>query len=208
MNQIVALLVVYVAVSLAVYLVTRTLRGAVEHFKLEAYDRHLGSILGGVKGVMLCLVITLVAVAISPAAREQVMQSKSGYAVAVVLDKLQPIIPAGVHEVIAPYVNALDSTVAKGQTAEPKPEETIAPASPTTLAQKIAKPVPAASPIASPTPKPVTTTDEYVIPQVVIVEKPATTPSPQQADKKEEPAKRSLLPSFLRIANQHMSTAR
>lgn len=113
-NYLLALLLIYVAVSLGVYTVARSVRNVIEKFKMEAYDRHLGAILGGVKGLLLCLVITFFLVAMSPPAREHIRLSHSGYMAAVLMDKMHTVMPPAVHDALAPYIHSLDDTVEDG----------------------------------------------------------------------------------------------
>jgi membrane protein required for colicin V production len=101
-------------VSLAVFLLALSIREAIARIKLQEYDRHLGLLLGGIKGVLLCLVITFFAVAMSPAARDHILQTHSGYAAALVMSHLDPIMPPALHEKLHPYIHALDETLPAG----------------------------------------------------------------------------------------------
>lgn len=110
-NYLFALLTVYVVVSLGIYLIARSVRNVIEKFKMEAYDRHLGAILGGVKGLLLCLVVTFFLVTMSPPAREHIRTSHSGYLAAIIMDQLHEVMPPAVHDAIGPYIHSLDDTV-------------------------------------------------------------------------------------------------
>jgi membrane protein required for colicin V production len=106
-----AMLVLYVVFSFLSFAVARKLRGWIEAAKFEEYDRHLGAVFGLVKGVMFCLVMTFFTVTLSgrfPGLREQVFDSYSGKAAAVAMDRLHPIMPAELHDVLAPYIHSLD----------------------------------------------------------------------------------------------------
>lgn len=108
MNYLLALLVLYLAVSLSVYLLARSVKDYIVKFKLEEYDKHLGSLLGGVKSVLFCLVIMFFSVAMSAKARDYLIETHSGYAAAIVMDALHPVMPAEAHDAIEPYIHALD----------------------------------------------------------------------------------------------------
>jgi membrane protein required for colicin V production len=118
-NRLIALLVVYLVVSFSVYLLARALRETIAQFKLEAYDHHVGSILGATKGVLAAMIVTFFLVAVSARAGEYIVNTHSGYAAAVVMDQLHAVIPAEIHDRMHPYIHSLDH--AKGH--EPSHEE-------------------------------------------------------------------------------------
>lgn len=136
-NYLFALLSIYVAVSLSIYMVARSVRNAIEKFKMEAYDRHLGAMLGGVKGLLLCLVVTFFLVTMSPPAREHIRTSHSGYFAAVLMDRMHDVMPPAVLEAIEPYIHSLDDAVEDGphdhghslraHRDEEKPEQILLP---------------------------------------------------------------------------------
>lgn len=81
-NRLIAMLALYVATSLAVWLVFRVISGAINAVHLSAFDRQLGLLLGLAKGVLLCIVITFFSVTLAPAYRHQIVGSRSGRLVA------------------------------------------------------------------------------------------------------------------------------
>ena len=81
----------------------------IESMKIEALDRHLGAILGLVKGGMFSLFLTFFLVTLSHAARETIINSESGYVAAVVIDRLDPVIPGDLHALLEPYIRRLDA---------------------------------------------------------------------------------------------------
>lgn len=109
MNYILALLVLYLSTSLGVYLLARSLKEYIVKFKLEEYDKHLGAVLGGIKGLLFCLAIIFFSVAISASAREHIIQTHTGYASAILIDALHPVIPDGIHDPLEEYIHALDT---------------------------------------------------------------------------------------------------
>ena len=110
-NRYLAMLVLYLAVSLSVYLLASSFKQYIVRLKLEEYDRHLGSIFGGFKALLFALVVTFFAVALSPTARDHVLQTRSGYAFAVVLDKFHSVMPQAMHDVLDPYIHRVDSRI-------------------------------------------------------------------------------------------------
>ena len=98
-----ALLVCYVAVSGGVFFVAWLIRATLRRIKFEAFDRHLGMILGGVEGILLGIIGTLFVVSLAPASREPIFTSTSGKVVAKILATVEPILPAETGAVLKPF---------------------------------------------------------------------------------------------------------
>ena len=77
-NRFVALLAIYVAIALGVHLIARVFRSAIESIKMESFDRHIGTVLGALKGCLLCLAITFFFVSLSPKGRDHVLHTQIG----------------------------------------------------------------------------------------------------------------------------------
>jgi membrane protein required for colicin V production len=88
-----AMLACYVAVSGGIYLVAWSIRTILKQWKFEAYDRHLGMILGGTEGALLGIVGTLFVLSLAPASRQPIMASTSGKIVGSVLSVAEPALP-------------------------------------------------------------------------------------------------------------------
>jgi membrane protein required for colicin V production len=108
LNRIAAMLILYLATSLAIWLIFRVVAGMIDRVKLKEFDRQVGGLFGAAKGVLLCVVVTFFAVGLSEDVREHILGSRSGHYIAVFLDKAQPVLPEGLHEVLDPYLNKLD----------------------------------------------------------------------------------------------------
>lgn len=102
------MLALYVGLALVCFAVARVLRGWIEKAKFEEFDRHLGALLGLLKGAVFALVLIFFVVTISERLRGQVMNSYSGYAAAIVMDRLHPVMPEELHAVLEPYIHQLD----------------------------------------------------------------------------------------------------
>ena len=81
-NRLLAMLALYVATSLVVWLVFRVVSGAISAVHLSSFDHQLGLLLGLAKGVLLCIVVTFFAVTLAPGYRDQIVGSRSGRIVA------------------------------------------------------------------------------------------------------------------------------
>lgn len=119
-NIFLAMLILFLGTGLVVWIGFNLLSEVIERVKLKEYDRQLGAIFGLAKGVLLCVLITLFAVGLlSEPQRQQICNSKSGYYIAVLLDKADAVIPSELHQVLAPYIDQLDRNVAHPHADEP-----------------------------------------------------------------------------------------
>lgn len=108
LNRWIAMLILYLAFSFAAFVVARQIRGWLERVRLVEYDRHLGAVFGFVKGAAFALVLTFFLVTLSQRARSQIFTSMSGQVAAVVMDRLHPVMPVELHDVLEPYIHRLD----------------------------------------------------------------------------------------------------
>ena len=97
-----ALMASYVLVSGGVFLVAWLVRATLRRWKFEAFDRHLGMMLGGLEGLVLGLIVTLFVVSLAPQTREPIFASPAGKVANRVLAILEPILPAEIQAELAP----------------------------------------------------------------------------------------------------------
>lgn len=102
-----AMLAAYVATSGGVFFVAWLIRATLRKLRFEAYDRHLGMLLGGVEGALLGVVVTLFVVSLAPGYRQPVLGSPSGRAVTRLLDAVQPALPGEFRAELAPVWDEL-----------------------------------------------------------------------------------------------------
>ncbi len=107
-NRFVAMLILYLGTSLAIWLIFRLVAGMIDRIKLKDFDRQLGALFGAAKGVVLCIAITFFAVTLSKDARELALHSRSGHYISVIIDRASPVMPEEVHEVFGPYLDRLE----------------------------------------------------------------------------------------------------
>jgi membrane protein required for colicin V production len=108
-NVFAAMLILYVATSAIIWIAFHVVSGFIDRVKLKEFDRQLGAIFGLAKGILLCVVITLFGVTVlGEGHRESIIHSRSGYYIAVLLDKAHGVMPAEIHEVLEPYIHSLD----------------------------------------------------------------------------------------------------
>lgn len=96
-NRYAAMLAIYLAASLVIWLAFRMLRKLVDRLRLQDFDHHVGGAIGLIKGLLLCTVITFFAVTLSPSARQAVLNSYSGYVISVALHRATPILPENIR---------------------------------------------------------------------------------------------------------------
>jgi uncharacterized membrane protein required for colicin V production len=98
-----AMVVIYAAVSGGVFFAAWTIRATLRKLKFEAYDRHLGMVLGGLEGALVGMVATLFVVSLAPQSRGPIFASPSGKVVGRVMETLGPVLPSEARGVLAPF---------------------------------------------------------------------------------------------------------
>ncbi len=102
------MLIVYAGVALGVFLVAWSIRAALRRWKFEAFDRHLGMVLGGLEGAFLGIVVTVFVVSLAPESRSPILNSPSGRVVSRVLSALRPTLPTEIRDVLRPFWGEAD----------------------------------------------------------------------------------------------------
>ncbi len=116
------MIVVYVAVSGGIFVLAWVVRATLRQLKFEAFDRHLGMVLGGLEGGLLGIVVTMFVVSLAPATRGPIFSSPAGRAVGQVLSAVGPVLPAEFRKVLSPFLTgAQASTDSTGQPDPPSP---------------------------------------------------------------------------------------
>jgi len=115
LNRFIAMAVLYAATSLVIWLIFRIVAGFINRVRLKEFDRQLGALFGAAKGILWCVAITFFAVTLSEKARTAVLHSRSGYMIARLLDRADPVMPRELHEVLDPYLNKLEERLDPGR---------------------------------------------------------------------------------------------
>ena len=119
-NWVVAMVAVFAAGSLAVWLVFRLVSGFIDRLSLKEFDKQMGGLAGAAKGVLLCLAITFFAVTLHERSRALVLESKSGWYMALLIDRADPLLPENLHAIIGPYLHQLEKALdARGDPDRP-----------------------------------------------------------------------------------------
>ncbi len=113
-NRLIAMLALYVATSLVVWLLFRVVSGAINAVHLSAFDKQLGLLLGLAKGALLCIVITFFSVTLAPAYRHQIVGSHSGRLVAEIIVRADDLLPREIGEAVDPFVKQFEEQFREG----------------------------------------------------------------------------------------------
>lgn len=113
-SRVLAMLVIYAAVSGGVFLVAWVVRTTLRRMKLDAFDRHLGMLVGGLEGVLLGMIGTLFVVSLAPQARAPIFASPAGRIVGQAMNLLGPVLPGEVRDVLAPFWDVPRGTFVDG----------------------------------------------------------------------------------------------
>lgn len=107
-NQFLAMGILFAATSLAVWIGFRFVAKVIDRVKLKEFDRQMGALFGAAKGVLYCLILTFFAVTLSEGTRQRVLDSRSGYYAAVLVQKGTPLMPEKVRTALGKYIQQLD----------------------------------------------------------------------------------------------------
>jgi len=108
-NTFLAMLILYLGSSLVIWVAFRFVSDVIDRVKLKEFDRHAGAALGFCRGILWCVIITLFAVTLLREAQKRtIIESRSGYYIAILLDKSHAVMPEEIHDVLGPYIHSLD----------------------------------------------------------------------------------------------------
>ena len=115
MNDFVAMFLLFIGTSLAVWIGYGVVHKQIEQFHLKSFDRQIGAVVGLGTGVILCLVVTFFAVTLGEEMGRKVVKSHSGKYITQVIHKLDGILPENVRNKVDPYLEKLDSELNNAQ---------------------------------------------------------------------------------------------
>ncbi len=108
LKQWIAMLAVYVGLCGLSFVAAGMLSSWMEKAKVIDFDKHLGGVLGVVKGIVICMTAMFFAITMSEPMRQIVSKTYSGYAAAVILHNSQYIIPLLPENTVARVQNVID----------------------------------------------------------------------------------------------------
>ncbi len=108
-NNFLAMLVLYLGSSLVIWVAFSMVRNFLEKVQLKEFDRQVGGLVGGAKGILICTVITLFTMGLgTDPQRQAVVTSRSGYYIAKLLQYVEPLMPAEYRQQLAQTINQLE----------------------------------------------------------------------------------------------------
>ena len=122
-NQWVAMLILYVATAFLVWLISGRVTAMLHKMKLGGFDHQMGAILGLCCGVVLCMVITFFVVTLSEQGRQMVLESRSGYWAARILENVDQILPEKSQGYLAKYIEQFREEL--GQTSHSNQTDSV-----------------------------------------------------------------------------------
>ena len=109
LKQWLAMLAVYVGLCGVSFVVAGMLSNWMAKAKIIDFDKHLGGILGFVKGIIICMTVMFFAITMSPPMRQIVSQTYSGYGAALILHNSKYLIPLLPENAIPTVQNVIDN---------------------------------------------------------------------------------------------------
>jgi membrane protein required for colicin V production len=112
-NRFLAMLVLFVATALFIWILFRTVSGIIDHIQLKEFDRQLGGMIGFAKGILYCTILTFFAVTLSEPARQLVLVSRSGNIIANAVSEAYPVLPEDVRGYLAKYIDEFNAKMSE-----------------------------------------------------------------------------------------------
>jgi membrane protein required for colicin V production len=107
-NRFLAMLILFLLTSLAIWILFGLVSALIDRVRLKGFDHQMGALLGLIKGMALCLVITFFAVTLSEGSRQAVLDSHSGKFIARAIQRAAPAIPGDVREVLGKQIDQFE----------------------------------------------------------------------------------------------------
>ncbi|MBX3417263.1 MAG: CvpA family protein [Pirellulaceae bacterium] len=109
-----SMLILYGATSLGVWLAYGYVRVSIQRMQLKSFDSQIGAIIGGVKGALVCMVVTMFAVTLlGDGVRRGIVESRCGGLIARGINRLNGVVPDELHQMLDPFVNKFNDRLAQ-----------------------------------------------------------------------------------------------
>ena len=121
-NLFLAMLLLYFGSSLIIWMMFRLVSTSIDKVKLKDFDRQLGAGFGLIKGMALCMLITMFAMTLLGSAQQQrIANSRSGLYISRVLANAGGILPAELKQVVGPYIDNVERRLQQNQNGQMPP---------------------------------------------------------------------------------------
>ena len=121
-NLFLAMLLLYFGSSLIIWMMFRLVSTSIDKVKLKDFDRQLGAGFGLIKGMALCMLITMFAMTLLGSAQQQrIANSRSGLYISRALANAGGILPAELKKVVGPYIDNVEQRLQQSQNGQMPP---------------------------------------------------------------------------------------
>ncbi|WP_422923537.1 CvpA family protein [Singulisphaera sp. PoT] len=117
MARALAMMAVYAGVSGGVFLAAWLIRATLKKMQFEAFDRHLGMVLGGLEGALIGLVATFFVASLAPSTRGPIFSSPTGKIVGQVMATVGPVLPTEAREALTRFWDGNGATASNDSDA-------------------------------------------------------------------------------------------
>ena len=115
-NVFLAMLLLYFGSSLIIWLAFRLVSTSIDKVRLKEFDRHLGAGFGLLKGMLLCLIITMFAMTLLGSSQQQrIANSRSGLYITRILASADGLLPAELKQIVGPYIDNVEQRLQQNQ---------------------------------------------------------------------------------------------
>jgi len=118
-NLFLAMLLLYFGSSFVIWMLFRLVSSSIDKVRLREFDRHLGAGFGFLKGILICLLITMFAMSLlSPTQQQRIANSSSGRYISRILASADGILPVEIKQVVGPYLDNVGQRLQQGQAGQ------------------------------------------------------------------------------------------
>jgi len=110
-NRVGAMLLLFVGTLIAIRFLHQRLEKKLESMHLKEFNRQMGALLGLLKGLLLCMVITFFAVMLTESSRQSVFESVSGKYITFLITKTGAFIPDDTCKLLKAQIALFDAEV-------------------------------------------------------------------------------------------------
>ncbi|MDR2344916.1 MAG: CvpA family protein [Planctomycetaceae bacterium] len=114
-NNIGAMIILFVVTMILIRFVHSVIKKLIEKYRLVKYDRILGFILGGVKGLLICMVITFFSVMLTEKSKQIVLDSKFGIVISKIIARVGYFIPQDSCKMLKTQIELFDGQILNKQ---------------------------------------------------------------------------------------------
>lgn len=116
-DRIGAMLIIFVACSFLIWSVYAYISRSLHQAELKGFDRQMGALVGGITGVLLCMVVTMFSVSLlGEQAHDAIHHSKLGPYVVSGIGHVGSIIPDELAQYVSPHVEKFEQQIGHGTT--------------------------------------------------------------------------------------------